>query len=100
MKLISSLAIVFLGIGIAATATSTAKAQDKPHCYIINESGELTDLSSMCGSFTVIPEGENESRQSINSQIDFKTFRFSLEEDLTEETTNGSAREESNTSPR
>ncbi|MGK7917014.1 MAG: hypothetical protein AB4038_15965 [Prochloraceae cyanobacterium] len=99
MKLISSLAIVFLGIGIAATATSTAKAQDKPHCYIINESGELTDLSSMCGSFTVIPEGENESRQSINSQIDFKTFRFSLEEDLPKKTINTTT-EESNTSPR
>ena len=100
MKLISPLAIVFLGIGIATIAASTARAQDKPYCYIINESGELIDLSSMCGSFRVLSNTENESTQSINSQIDFKTFRFSLERDLTEETTDSIRREESNTSPR
>ena len=63
-------AVCLLSVGAIATFKSEAKAQDSQGCFMINESGQLTDLSSICGYSSPRPkrpEGEEPAASSIRS---------------------------------
>ena len=62
--------ICLLSVGAIATFKSEAKAQDSQGCFMINESGQLTDLSSICGYSSPRPkrpEGEEPAASSVRS---------------------------------
>jgi len=66
------LAIFVANFGFISILSSKAIAQERPKCYLIDESGELTDLSDICDvsqretSASTTNEGENVVNNNIN----------------------------------
>ena len=67
------LTIFLTGLGSLAVFTPKAIAQERPECYIIDDSGELTDLTDICNASqrqsTETDATTNEGENVVNNNI-------------------------------